>query len=197
MSSAPRGFCLVNDIVIAIRKMQQLKKVKTAWVVDVDAHKGDGTAQILKDDPSILTLSIHMANGWPLIGDEVDVNGNLHPWFIPSNIDIPIAAGEEHHYLSKLEDGLQRLKKISNLLPDLVVIVHGSDPYEHDALKSTEPLKLTIEQMKERDMLLYNFFEHLRLPQLYLMAGGYGADVWRIHAQFLDEICYKKIGARK
>ncbi len=193
MTFAPRGFCLVNDIVITIRKMQQLKRIKTAWVVDVDAHKGDGTAQITHGDPSILTLSIHMEKGWPLIGEEIDEHGNLHPWLIPNDIDIPIAEGQENSYLSKLEEGLNKLKKISPTLPELVIVVHGSDPYEHDCLQSTQLMKLSLSQMFQRDMLLYNFFENLKISQLYLMAGGYGANVWEVHAQFLEEICKRKL----
>ncbi len=39
-----KGFCMLNDIVIAIRKLQAENRVNTVWVIDVDAHKGDGTA---------------------------------------------------------------------------------------------------------------------------------------------------------
>ena len=39
---------------------------RTAWIIDVDAHRGDGTAEIMAEHPEIKTLSIHMASGWPL-----------------------------------------------------------------------------------------------------------------------------------
>ena len=68
------GFCIVNDIVIAIRKLQAEGLVRTAWVIDIDAHKGDGTAAITLGDDSIITLSIHMAQGWPLDGKKYDEN---------------------------------------------------------------------------------------------------------------------------
>ena len=85
---------LLNDIVIAIRKLQAENRIKTAWVIDIDAHKGDGTAALTADDPSIVTLSIHMGRGWPLDGPSHDAAGRINPSFIPSDIDIPVFAGE-------------------------------------------------------------------------------------------------------
>ena len=81
------GFCMLNDLVIAIRKLQAENRIRTAWVIDVDAHKGDGTAALTHGDDSITTLSIHMAHGWPLDGAEYDEAGNLNPSFIASDID--------------------------------------------------------------------------------------------------------------
>lgn len=46
------GFCLINDIVIALRRLQAERRIRNAWVIDVDAHKGDGTAALTRDDPS-------------------------------------------------------------------------------------------------------------------------------------------------
>ena len=54
------GFCLINDIVIAARKLQAEQKVQKIWIIDVDAHKGDGTAALTAADNSIHTLSIHL-----------------------------------------------------------------------------------------------------------------------------------------
>lgn len=86
MSFGGRGFGMLNDIVLTLKKLQANNRIRTAWVIDVDAHKGDGTAELTKDDESIITLSIHMKNGWPL--DEGDPAKD--PWFIPSNIDIEV-----------------------------------------------------------------------------------------------------------
>lgn len=58
MSFAGRGFCLVNDMVITLRKMQAEGLIKTAWIVDVDVHKGDGAPEILQNDSTIQTFSI-------------------------------------------------------------------------------------------------------------------------------------------
>ncbi|MFA6236100.1 MAG: histone deacetylase [Bacteriovorax sp.] len=179
MSFGGRGFCLINDIVIAIRKLQKEKLIKSAWVIDVDAHKGDGTAELTKNDPSIGTLSIHMKEGWPLDSGSID-----DPWFIPSKIDIEIGAGEEGQYLTKLKAGLLELERLFPK-PDLAIVVNGADPYEYDELSSTNQLKLTALQLLERDILVYEFLGERKIPQSYVMAGGYGKRSWEVYAQFL------------
>lgn len=182
MSFAGRGFCLINDIVIGIRKLQHSTHITNAWVVDVDAHKGDGTAELTATDSTIKTLSIHMAKGWPLDATEIQDTATS-PWMIPSDIDIPIEEGEESLYLKKLQQGLDSLGTLST--PDLAVVVAGSDPYEGDTLPSASLLKLSLEQMFERDTLIYRFLKNRNIPQVWLMAGGYGDKVYQVYAQFL------------
>lgn len=177
------GFCLLNDIVIGLRKLQAENRIQTAWVIDVDAHKGDGTAALTQGDDTIRTLSVHMAHGWPLDGRPVDADGHPNPSFIPSDIDIPIAAGEEPTYNDRLQEGLHQLDATSR--PDLAVVVSGADPYEKDALPSTQELRLPLTQMLERDQLTYRFLQDRRIPQAGLMSGGYGPDVWEVYAGFL------------
>ncbi len=177
------GFCLINDVVIAPRKLQAEKKVDRVWIIDVDAHKGDGTAALTAGDDSIRTLSVHMASGWPLDCPKVLADGRPNPSFIPSDIDIPIESGEEPYYLERLQAGLDRLEEAPKA--DLAIVVSGADPYEKDELPSAMPLKLTLEQMFARNTMITNWLEERKIPAAYLMAGGYGDDVWRVFAQFL------------
>jgi len=178
------GFCMVNDIVIAIRKLQAEGLIRTAWIIDIDAHKGDGTAALTQGDETITTLSIHMANGWPLDGEKYDPDGKFNSSFTPSNIDIPMAKGEDHLYIPRLQAGLERLDRWAP--PDLAVVVSGADPYIKDELPSTGNLKLSLPQLKERDLLTYNFLKERDIPRAYLMAGGYGESSWEVYAQFLE-----------
>ena len=178
------GFCMVNDIVVAIRKLQAEGVIGTAWVIDIDAHKGDGTAALTKGDDSITTLSIHMANGWPLDGDEYDADGNFNPSFTPSDIDIPMAKGKDDQYIPRLQEGLNQLDRWPH--PDLALVVSGADPYFKDELTSTSDMKLSLAQLKERDLLTYNFLKERDIPRAYLMAGGYGESCWEVYAQFLE-----------
>jgi acetoin utilization deacetylase AcuC-like enzyme len=179
MSFGGRGFCLLNDVVITLKKLQNEQKIKTAWIVDVDVHKGDGAPEILKNDTSIKTFSIHMKEGWPLN------SGSLtDPWFIPSSVDIGIDVGEEDQYLARLEDGLLTMEE-NWPKPDIVVVVNGADPYEHDELLSSSLMNLTKEQMLARDKFLYYFFKQRSIPQSYVMAGGYGPRAYEIYLQFL------------
>ncbi len=177
------GFCLINDILIAIRKLQAEKKIQRVWVIDVDAHKGDGTAALTAGDDTIRTLSIHMANGWPLDGPAILRNGVRNPVFIPSDIDIPIAVGEDDLYLPRLAQGLEQLAQSE--IPDLALVVSGADPYEKDELPSTAGLRLSLDQMMGRDRMIYEYLRARHIPAAYVMAGGYGDEVWQVFAQFL------------
>jgi len=66
------------------------------------------------------------------------------------------------------------------------VVVSGADPYERDELPSTSDLKLSLSQLKQRDLLTYNFLKDRDIPRAYVMAGGYGENSWAVYAQFLE-----------
>ena len=178
------GFCLVNDIVIALRKLQAENLIRTALVIDLDAHKGDGTAVLTREDSSITTLSIHMARGWPLDGDAYDRQGRLNPSFVPSDIDIPVAPGEENLYVAKLQNGLEKLVGIGP--PDMAIVLAGSDPYDKDELPSAGELKLSLQHLKERDHLVYHYLKDHKIPRAYVTAGGYGERSWEVDWQFIE-----------
>jgi acetoin utilization deacetylase AcuC-like enzyme len=186
------GFCLLNDVVIAIRKLQAEGRIRTAWVVDVDAHKGDGTAALTHGDDTIATLSIHMARGWPLDGQPILADGRPHPSFIPSDIDIPIAAGEEHDYNARLIEGLYQLAAAAP--PDLAIVVSGADPHEKDELPSARDLRLSGAQLFDRDRLVYRFLHDRGIPHAGLMAGGYGDCAWEIYSRFLTWALLDRLG---
>ncbi|HKK49488.1 MAG TPA: histone deacetylase [Alkalispirochaeta sp.] len=179
------GFCLVNDLVIAVRAMQSQGRIRTAWIIDVDAHKGDGTAALTAEDDTIHTLSIHMAHGWPMDQPTTLADGRANPSFVPSDIDIPIASGEEDTYLPRLTEGIAELER-RYPLPDFVVVVNGADPYERDQLPSAELLKMSREQLMERDRFVYRWIRDRDLPSLFVMAGNYGSNSWEVYSQFLE-----------
>lgn len=182
MTFGARGFCMINDIIIAARYIQKQLGCKTIWIIDTDAHKGDGTAEIAKDDPTLCTLSIHMADGWPLDEGAVDA-----PWFIPSDLDIPIKQKDQRHYVDQLRAGLFEFDtKFPK--PDLAIVVQGSDPYEKDSLESASLLKLTKNEMLQRDLFVYNFLKEREIPQAYVMSGGYGPYAHEPYIHFIDAI---------
>lgn len=178
------GFCLVNDLVIAVREMQARGDVGTAWIVDVDAHKGDGTAALTAEDETIRTLSIHMADGWPLDQPRELSDGRPNPSYVPSDIDIPVAAGGEAHYVPRLREAMAEMESRYDA-PDFVLVVDGADPYERDQLPSAELLKMSRESLFERDSFLYRWVRERSIPSLFVMAGNYGYHSWEIYSQFL------------
>jgi acetoin utilization deacetylase AcuC-like enzyme len=182
------GFCVFNDIVTAIRRLQAEGRVKTAWVIDTDAHKGDGTAALTANDASITTLSVHMAHGWPLDLPRTR-NGAPAPWLEPSSVDVPIASGEEADYISRFAAALEELDRLAGgSRPDVCYVVSGADPYEHDELPSTAGLRLSLEQLLERDQLVHRFLAERSIPQAWLLAGGYGRRAWEPFANFISRV---------
>jgi acetoin utilization deacetylase AcuC-like enzyme len=197
------GFCLVNDLVIAARKIQARGLARLIWIVDVDAHKGCGTAELVafarkrgelgpqanKTAAEILTLSVHMASGWPLDQGTLEAALPGRAPRIPSDVEIPLESGDEGSYIPELEKGLSKLEERSGGgKPDLVIVVDGADPYEHDGLPSSAALKLTLDQCTARDWLLYTFLRERRIPSAWIMAGGYGERAWEPTTSFLRRL---------
>ncbi len=185
------GFCVLNDITTALLKARAEGQIRTAWVIDLDAHRGDGTAEALADVKDILTMSIHMASGWPLDEPEYRSDGTMNPSWIPGDIDIGIPSGEEKFYIPRMMEALEWMAGKGK--PDLAFVVGGVDPYEKDELPSSEPIKLTKQQMFERDTKVYEFLKERNIPQAWVAAGGYGESSWEIHTQFLEWALMKEL----
>ncbi|QQO09837.1 histone deacetylase [Breznakiella homolactica] len=195
------GFCVINDLVIAARKIQAEGRAKLIWIVDVDAHKGDGSAELVRfardrgelggksGGENILTLSIHMAQGWPLDAETLEKAGPGRAPLIPSDVEIPVNHGEEPQYIEKLTAGLRRLEDLSpEGKPDLIIVVDGADPYENDGLPSSSTLTLTLEQCLARDRTIFDYVTRRNIPSAWVMAGGYGDRAWEPPAEFLSSL---------
>ncbi|MFA6505642.1 MAG: histone deacetylase [Treponemataceae bacterium] len=188
------GFCLLNDSMIAVDRLRAEKRVRTIWIIDLDAHKGDGTAEIALGDLDMLTLSIHMADGWPLDPESLETarrqgRGDDKAPFVPSEVEIPIKRGDDGLYVEMLAAGLVRLEELSGgIRPDLAIVVDGADPYEHDGLASSADLSLTLEQCVERDLFVRAFLRERGIPSAWIMAGGYGERAWEPPAAFLSKV---------
>lgn len=172
------GFCPLNDIVVATKKAQKENSYKRALIIDIDAHHGDGTSELTKDDPLIDTFSIHMASSWPF---------NTELQITPSTLDIGIEKGDEKSYLERLSQGLKFFDKKEY---DFVIVVAGADPYEGDELPSTQSLNLSKHQMLARDLIVYKWCQEKGLAQTWVMAGGYGKDSPLIYGQFILKVLH-------
>jgi acetoin utilization deacetylase AcuC-like enzyme len=154
------GFCAINDMAVAIRRLQKDGAIKRAMVVDCDVHHGNGTAAIFTGDPSVFTLSIHQFNNYP----------SEKP---PSSLDIHLADGiGDAEYLHRLGNGYRAA--LSLFKPELVVYVAGADPYLEDQLGG---LSLTFDGLMERDRLvMWTALTH-HVPVAIVLAGGYALNV--------------------
>jgi acetoin utilization deacetylase AcuC-like enzyme len=154
------GFCAINDVAVAIRKMQQEKKIERAMVVDCDVHDGNGTAAIFAGDPTVCTLSIHQFHNYP----------SVKP---PSTIDVDLEDGVgDEEYLEKLWTACR--KGMSETAPQLIAYVAGADPYKEDQLGG---LNLTMEGLQHRDRMVFELAREFGAPVVVALAGGYASDV--------------------
>lgn len=162
------GFCMLNDVAIAIRALQKEDRIQAVMTVDCDVHHGNGTAEIFHADPTVFTLSIHQFNNYPAIKP-------------PSNLDIHLEDGaKDTEYLDELAHGLTR--SLAEFKPDLIVYLAGADPYQFDQLGG---LALTIHGLFQRDELVFTTARDRRIPVAVTLAGGYAyrvEDTVTIHA---------------
>jgi acetoin utilization deacetylase AcuC-like enzyme len=201
----PSGFGTLNDPVIAVRKIMAEGQASFVWIIDVDAHKGDGTAELIRfsrdrgetfsgKNPEVFTLSVHMAAGWPLDSASLAKAKPGRAPLVDSDIDVPIAPGEEASYVPRLAAALEKMAALAGpRKPDLALVVAGMDVYEKDELPSSFPIAMTLEQILERDRLILSFLEKRGIPSGWIMAGGYGKDTWEPTAAFLNSLSSQPI----
>ena len=163
------GFCVFNDVAVAIRQLQREGRIQRATVIDLDVHQGNGTHAIFRGDPTVFTFSIHSGKNYPFR----KVSGC---W----DVELPDGAGDDE-YLDALGASLWRVLAASE--PDLVFYLAGADPHEGDRLGR---LKLTFEGLARRDALVLESCREVNIPVAITIAGGYGRnmdDTVRAHAQ--------------
>ena len=154
------GFCIFNDLAIALKVLQSQKLIRTALIVDLDVHQGDGTAFIFRHDPSVYTFSMHCGINFP---------GHKQQ----SDLDVPLAENMgDDEYLAILRSHLSGL--LSTLQPDLVMYDAGVDVHKDDRLGK---LALTDAGVFERDRTVLQACVNAGHPVACVIGGGYGEDM--------------------
>ncbi|CAA9394372.1 MAG: Deacetylases, including yeast histone deacetylase and acetoin utilization protein [uncultured Pyrinomonadaceae bacterium] len=153
------GFCVLNDVAVAIRVLQKENLAQKFLIVDCDVHQGNGTAFIFKDDKNVFTFSMHGAKNYPLFKE----NSTL-------DIELPDKTGDAE-FLEILGEALPR---IFTHEPDVVFYLGGADPFEKDKLGR---LGLTMEGLRRRDEMVLSFAREMEIPIVTTMSGGYAEDV--------------------
>lgn len=153
------GFCVLNDVAVAIRVLQREKLAEKFLIVDCDVHQGNGTAFIFKNDPSVFTFSMHGAKNYPLHKE----NSTL-------DIELSDKTGDVE-FLETLE---QALPRVILHQPDIIFYLGGADPFEKDKLGR---LSLTKEGLMKRDEMVLQFAKEHQTPIVTTMSGGYALDI--------------------
>ncbi len=170
------GFCVINDIAICAKKLIKEKKAKKVLILDLDAHFGDGTAEICSKESDIYTYSIHQKNQWPFFT-------NLPIIFSDKDVHLDNCSGK--YYLNALYSSLKDVFFENNF--DFCIVVDGADVWEFDEIKSSQDIKLTEKEVLERDLMVYDFLTKNSVKNLWLMSGGYGKESYKIHLNLIKE----------
>jgi len=154
------GYCVLNDIAIAIRVLQRDRWMQRMAVIDCDVHQGNGTAAIFADEADVFTFSLHGANNYP-----------LHK--VPGSLDIELPDGTgDHDYLSALEPAVSRI--LSEFQPGLAFYLAGVDPHADDRFGR---LHLTHDGLRRRDELVLRACRDAAVPVAIALGGGYGRNI--------------------
>jgi acetoin utilization deacetylase AcuC-like enzyme len=154
------GFCVFNDVAIAVRRAIAGRQVARAAIVDLDVHQGNATHHIFADDPAVFTFSMHGRRNYPfrkVAGDR----------------DIELEDGtDDDTYLALLAESLPVV--LAAAQPQLVVYLAGADPHEGDRLGR---LALTFQGLARRDHMVLRTCREVGIPVAITIAGGYGRDI--------------------
>jgi acetoin utilization deacetylase AcuC-like enzyme len=153
------GFCVFNDLAVAILMLRRDSMAARAAVIDLDVHQGDGTAAIFEGDDAVLTLSVHGENNFPFRKRR-------------SGIDLGLADGTgDDEYLSHVRE---LLPQVLAFAPDVIFYQSGVDGLAGDRLGR---LALTHEGLKERDRAVMEAAKMHGIPLVIALGGGYGDPI--------------------
>jgi len=167
------GFCLINDVCVAIEKVRAEKGIRKVLIVDLDYHHGNGTLLFYKNDPEVFIFSIHSEN-WV----DVEKQNNI-------DISLPSHTGDET-YLAALQENLPRV--FANFRPEVSIYLAGSDPFIQDALGDFD---ITESGMLERDIFVFKEIRSRNIPLAISAAGGYGPYSWKVYYNFIKWVLKK------
>ena len=158
---AGEGFCVYNDLAIAIRSLQKDGLIQRACVIDLDVHQGNGTAVIFAGDDNVFTFSMHQRDIYPIPKETSD-------W------DIELDSGTtDQQYLQLLRSVLPAV--LARAQPDIVFLQAGCDTHVADPLAS---LAMTQTGIVHRDALVIDTCLAQGIPIVMTLGGGYHPEAW-------------------
>ena len=166
------GFCVINDVAVALTDLFATQRIRRALIVDLDVHQGNGSASIFAGDPQVYTLSLHGERNYPLVKP-------------PSTHDVGLVDGtDDAQYLSVLQPALAIALQHA---PDLAFYVAGVDVAAGDRYGR---LALTDEGIRLRDRHVIDTLRDAGIPVAIVLGGGYAPTTLRtaqLHAIVFEE----------
>jgi len=134
------------NIAIAIEAARAQGLAQRFAVIDWDVHHGNGTEAIYLNDPSVLTISLHQENNYPLDTGGADVLGRDR-----CNMNIPLPPGAGHAtYLEAMERLV--LPKLAAFQPEVILVACGYDASAFDPLARMLATAETFREMTRQVM---------------------------------------------
>ena len=153
------GFCVLNDVAIAIVDLQITRQLERILILDLDVHQGNGSAQIFASDPRVFTLSVHGERNYPFHKEASTLDIGL-PDFVT-----------DAEYLHILESRV--LPAVAAFRPQLIFYLAGVDVLERDQFGR---FALSLKGAFTRDHTVFAWCKSARVPVVSLMGGGYNKD---------------------
>ena len=125
------GFCFFSTIGIGVKYLKKIKKISKIAVVDFDVHHGNGTQNVLWDDPECLFISIHQDKIFPFTGskNETGIKNNI--------LNIPVSSSSNSTEFRNFVDNII-LPRLIKFEPEFLLISAGFDGHKDDQLSQTQ-----------------------------------------------------------
>jgi acetoin utilization deacetylase AcuC-like enzyme len=170
-NSKAMGFCIFNNLAIAVQKL--VNERKKVLIIDFDGHHGNGTQDIFYDNKEVLYFSTHQYPAYPGTGWLEEI-GEKQGKGYTINVPMPQDTGDDL-YLKQLKELIPKLKDSFN--PDIVAVSAGFDAHHSDPLLQ---LNLSTNSFYETGKLLSKNFKKI----FACLEGGYNIDF--LHKNVLD-----------
>jgi acetoin utilization deacetylase AcuC-like enzyme/GNAT superfamily N-acetyltransferase len=167
------GFCVYNDIAIAIAHALRASEAKILYI-DFDAHHGDGVQRAFYDEPRVMTISLHETGRYlfPGTGDVLELGNGLGRGY---SVNVPLEPfTEDDSYIEAMDALLRPL--IVSFAPDVLVTQHGCDTHAWDPLTH---LSLTMRGIQAQIKLAHEL-AHAYCQGRWVALGGGGYDLYRV-----------------
>ncbi|MBN8730584.1 MAG: histone deacetylase [Acidobacteria bacterium] len=153
------GYCVFNDIAVAIAWARDEDWVRRVAVIDLDVHQGDGTAAMCAGDEQVMTVSVHGKNNFPFRKQRSVVD-----------IELDDGAGDDEYLLSVTK----ALLRAGDFAPEVVFYQSGVDALASDKLGK---LNVSPQGMAARDRAVFEWVRALGVPVVVTMGGGYSDPI--------------------
>ena len=153
------GFCVFNDLAVAVAVARRDHGAARPAVIDLDVHQGNGTAALFAGDAAVFTLSLHGGKNYPFRKEQ-------------SSLDVALPDGcTDGPYLHALDAALEQ---VAAHRPDVLLYQAGVDALAGDRLGR---LALTHEGLLQRDARVFALAARIGAPLVVTLGGGYGRDI--------------------